>query len=142
MGTIKQNIDLGIEKLLELSNELKKELGILWSTCQDKDKIQLDSSKVKELFDKADEIAEQVVSLKHYNKALYANRGKGSFKKKISSKENGKLGGRPPKEISNQKKRIAELENKSDLSDGEKEELEKLRENVSTWKNQKIYNIK
>lgn len=138
MGTIKQNIDLGINELLKLSDELKKDLETLWRKCQDKDKMKIDSQQIKELFDKADEIAFQVVNLNGYNTALYANRGKSSSEKKqASSRENGKKGGRPPKEISEKKKRIAELQTKffeDNLSDDEEKEFAKLKEDIEVWK--------
>ncbi|MBC6712406.1 hypothetical protein [Treponema sp. Marseille-Q3903] len=45
-----------------------------------------------------------MVYLDATNKLMYKNRGKASSKKSVSSRKNGKLGGRPPKEISDKKK--------------------------------------
>lgn len=83
-----------------------------------------------------------MVSLKSANEILYKNRGKASPKKAVSSKSNGKFGGRPPREIAEKKRRIQELDNKTfvlheALNAEEREEYDELSFDVTTWENKK-----
>jgi len=59
---------------------------------------------LEEIYLKSSDISNSMVYLDATNKLMYKNRGKASSKKSVSSRKNGKLGGRPPKEISDKKK--------------------------------------
>lgn len=131
-------MDEQIEDLIKESDQLKSRLGSLCILCEGKSRIYVDKEKLEQLFYQAEYIARELVSLNSANKILYQNRGKASSKKAVSSKENGKLGGRPPKEISEKKKRIQELDDKvfiklQALTDEERIELNKLNEDVISW---------
>ena len=53
---------------------------------------------------------QEIKILKFWFDSLYSYNGKStSYAKKTASRENGKKGGRPPKEVTQRKKRIAEL---------------------------------
>ena len=83
-------------------------------------------------------VAISLVSLNSANEILYQNRGKASPKKAISSKVNGKFGGRPPKEISAKKKRIQQLDDKAfieqrALTAEERKEYDELSMDITAW---------
>lgn len=66
---------------------------------------------IRELSDIEFNMGQELKKLKMLIESLYSNNGRSnSYAKKQASKENGKKGGRPPKEISQGKKRLAELE--------------------------------
>ncbi|MCR4741665.1 MAG: hypothetical protein K5866_02170 [Treponema sp.] len=105
-----QNIYDGIKRLFELQSKLNH-------LSQE-----LDS---KELDDLSFSMSQELKNLDFWVKSLYMYNGKSTSKaKQSSSRENGKKGGRPPKEISQLKKRreeiqneiIPDLENKKSLS--------------------------
>lgn len=90
------------------------------------------------------EMSQAINSLKFWISSLYSYNGKStSNAKKSASRENGKKGGRPPKEITNLKKRKIELEEtvipelkreKSITTDLEKEE--KISSQISAYENE------
>ena len=135
MKTVKEIINIGIDELITSTTKLKNELEILCSACNNTKKVSISSSEIKNFLDEAEKINKLSISLKFYNNAIYANRGKSSPKKKISSRENGKLGGRPPKVITDKKKRIAELNDKPNLSDNDRKELDELWMDITVWEN-------
>lgn len=141
MKTVKEIINIGIDELITSTTKLKNELEILCSACNNTKKVSISSSEIKNFLDEAEKINKLSISLKFYNNAIYANRGKSSPKKKISSRENGKLGGRPPKVITDKKKRIAELNDKPNLSDNDRKELDELWMDITVWENQKRKNL-
>ena len=105
-----KNISDGIKKLFELQSNLNH-------LSQDFDS--------KELDDLSFSMNQELKNLEFWFKSLYMYNGKSTSKaKKFSSRENGKKGGRPPKEISQLRKRreeiqneiIPDLENKKSLS--------------------------
>ena len=58
------------------------------------------------------EMSQEIKNLRFWIDSLYSYNGKSTSRaKKIASAENGKKGGRPPKEITAARKRILELEN-------------------------------
>lgn len=90
------NVNKAIEKLTQLKNQLKE----YNQTVQ-----------VRELQDIEFEMDEQLKNLKFWFDSLYSYNGRStSNAKKTSSRENGKKGGRPPKEVTLKKRRITELE--------------------------------
>ena len=89
-------------------------------------------------------MGQAVKSLRFWIGSLYSYNGKSTSRAKVAaSKENGKKGGRPPKEITNLKKRKTELEEsvlpdlrreKSVTTDLELEE--KLNSQISEYENE------
>lgn len=66
---------------------------------------------VRDLQDVEFHMSQELKKLKFLIESLYSYNGRStSYAKRQASKENGKKGGRPPKEISTIKKRLAELE--------------------------------
>lgn len=90
------NVNKAIEKLTQLKNQLTE----YNQTVQ-----------VRKLQDIEFEMDEQLKNLKFWFDSLYSYNGRStSNAKKTSSRENGKKGGRPPKEVTLKKRRITELE--------------------------------
>lgn len=142
MESVKQMMDGHIEHLTKETELLKNRLEILYDMTKGKSRVYVDSVKLDEVFHQAEEIAREMVSLKSANEILYKNRGKSSPKKAVSSKANGKFGGRPPREIAEKKRRIQELDNKTFvlhecLTAEERKEYDELSFDVIAWENKK-----
>lgn len=142
MESVKQMMDGHIEHLTKETELLKNRLEILYDMTKGKSRVYVDSVKLDEVFHQAEEIAREMVSLKSANEILYKNRGKASPKKAVSSKANGKFGGRPPREIAEKKRRIQELDNKTFvlhecLTAEERKEYDELSFDVIAWENKK-----
>lgn len=142
MESVKQMMDGHIEHLTKETELLKKRLEILYDMTKGKSRVYVDSVKLDEVFHQAEEIAREMVSLKSANEILYKNRGKASPKKAVSSKANGKFGGRPPREIAEKKRRIQELDDKTFvlhecLTAEERKEYDELSFDVIAWENKK-----
>lgn len=141
MKTLKQMIDEDIASLVERTKQLFSKLEILHDNVQDKTKISVSKEKLDEIFYLSEDISRDMFLLQKSNLQLYENRGNASSKKAISSKENGKKGGRPPKEISDAKKRLEVLDEKfynCKISKEEEAEMEELQLKILRWKNSKI----
>lgn len=142
MESVKQMMDGHIDHLTKETELLKNRLEILYDMTKGKSRVYVDSVKLDEVFHQAEEIAREMVSLKSANEILYKNRGKASPKKAVSSKANGKFGGRPPREIAEKKRRIQELDNKTFvlhecLTAEERKEYDELSFDVIAWENKK-----
>lgn len=138
MKTVKHMMDEQLKELIIESEQLKSRLDSLCILCEGKSRIFVDKEKLDQLFKQAEHIARELVSLNSANEILYQNRGKASPKKAISSKVNGKFGGRPPKEISDKKKRIQQLDDKSfieqrALTAEERKEYDELSMDITAW---------
>lgn len=138
MKTVKHMMDEQLKDLIKESDQLKSRLDSLCILCEGKSRIFVDKEKLDQLFKQAEHIARELVSLNSANEILYQNRGKASPKKAISSKVNGKFGGRPPKEISDKKKRIQQLDDKSfieqrALTAEERKEYDELSMDITAW---------
>ena len=69
------------------------------------------TAHIRELEDIEFHMGQELKILKFLIESLYSNNGQStSYAKKQASKENGKKGGRPPKEITDCRKRLAQLE--------------------------------
>ena len=91
-----QNIYKAIENLENLKNRL--------SACASED-------SVKEIEDIEFQMGQELKNLKFWIDSLYSYNGKStSLAKKAASKENGKKGGRPPKAVTEAKRKIVALE--------------------------------
>ena len=67
--------------------------------------------------------------------------------KAVSSKANGKFGGRPPREIAEKKRRIQDLDNKTfilheSLTPEERKEYDELSYDVIAWETKKKFRIR
>lgn len=105
----------------------------------------IDKETLEEIYLKSSDISNSMVYLDATNKLMYKNRGKASSKKSVSSRKNGKLGGRPPKEISD-KKRIQYLGDKSlfenrVLTEEERSEHVELLKAITAWEHSKKIKI-
>ena len=143
MESVKQSIDRHIGEIKSDSTRLKAELEYLYEISKGKSRIYVDSEKLEQLFEKADELYRTIERLERANTILYQNRGKASVKKSASSKINGAKGGRPPKAVSAARKRLDELDDKwirDKLTEEEKNEQDKLWQLVREWKNKKSVN--
>lgn len=139
-------MDEQLKELIKESDQLKSRLDSLCILCEGKSRIFVDKEKLEQLFKQAEHIARELVSLNSANEILYQNRGKASPKKAISSKVNGKFGGRPPKEISDKKKRIQQLDDKvfielRALSAEERKEYDELSMDITAWEYSKKMKI-
>lgn len=140
-----ENIFLEINELNRLQNNLE-------SMAKELDN--------RELMDIQFEMGQRLKSLKFWIESLYLYNGKStSNAKKNSSRENGKLGGRPPKEITAARKEIVEIEKNilpeiehslkmtDDLDEEEKlnqqkltltQKIDELKETVAKWQATRI----
>lgn len=130
--SIKHEIDASIQNLLEGLQDVYQETERLL--------IQKQNPAIKKLNEKLYELRNEAQLLDSYNRQLYSRRGRASLAKTLSSKENGKKGGRPPKQISEAKKRLDELRLKyiaGELTPVEQQEQERLEELIHEWKKSK-----
>ena len=135
-------MDDHIDHLTKETDQLRARLETLYDEAQGKTRIYVKQEDLDKVFHQAEAIAREMVSLKSANEILYKNRGKASPKKAVSSKSNGKFGGRPPKEIAEKKRRIQELDDKvfvllEHLNDEERKEYDELTYDVIAWETRK-----
>lgn len=125
-----QNIYKAIENLENLKNRL--------SACASED-------SVKEIEDIEFQMGQELKNLKFWIDSLYSYNGKStSLAKKAASKENGKKGGRPPKAVTEAKRKIValeaqipEIEHRLDMTDSV-EERKVLEEELQQKKNELV----
>jgi len=142
MESVKQMMDDHIDHLTKETDQLKARLETLYDEAKGKTRIYVKQEDLDKVFHQAEAIAREMVSLKSANEILYKNRGKASPKKAVSSKSNGKYGGRPPREIAEKKRRIKELDDKvfvllEHLNDEERKEYDELTYDVIAWETRK-----
>ena len=147
MNSVKQTMDDHIEHLSKETDQLRARLEALYAASEGKSRIYVDKADLDKVFYQAEAIAREMASLQNANKILYENRGRATPKKAVSSKSNGKLGGRPPKEIAAKKKRIQELADKvflnnEALTDSERNEYNELDYDITAWENKRKENLK
>lgn len=138
-----------IRKSLDNLNELQESLARLSEDLRN-----------RTLEDISFKMSMELKSLTFWIDSLYAQNGQSKSRSKVNaSRENGKKGGRPPKEITQAKQRITELEEtvipdlqsrlrladelfeEADISIQERnaqEELEMLQTKVNAWEQKKI----
>ena len=142
MESVKQLMDDHIDHLTKETDQLRARLETLYDEVKGKTRIYVKQEDLDKVFHQAEAIAREMVSLKSANEILYKNRGKASPKKAVSSKSNGKYGGRPPREIAEKKRRIKELDDKvfvllEHLNDEERKEYDELTYDVIAWETRK-----
>lgn len=141
MNTIKHTADELIKELLLISESLDAQLEELEMNVDGKQRTAVSREEIETMKKISEEMKDKTKMLDEYNKALYARRGgkgKTSPARKTASKANGKLGGRPPKEIAEAKKRLAELDDNAEFSNPEYEELQRK---ISDWRDEKLSRI-
>ena len=146
MESVKQMMDDHIDHLAKETDQLRARLETFYDEVQGKTRIYVNKEDLDRLFHQAEDVAREMESLKSANEILYQNRGKASPKKAVSSKENGKYGGRPPKEIADKKKRMKELDDKvfvlnDHLTAEERKEYDELSYDVIAWETSKKMRI-
>lgn len=98
---------LNIYKSLDSLNLLNSRLNQICS----KNSIDFQQETKNEIENISFEMGQELKSLKFWIESLYSFNGKSTSKaKKVASRQNGMKGGRPPKEITQIKNRIFELE--------------------------------
>lgn len=105
-----------IYKAINALEDLQNQISIISQLEKSKDPSELTeierAERIRHLENIEFEMAQSLKSLRFWIGSLYSYNGKSTSKAKIAaSQENGKKGGRPPKEITNLKKRKAEIEN-------------------------------
>ena len=105
-----------IYKAINALVDLQNQISIISQLEKSKDPSELTeierAERIRHLENIEFEMAQSLKSLRFWIGSLYSYNGKPTSKAKIAaSQENGKKGGRPPKEITNLKKRKAEIEN-------------------------------
>ena len=105
-----ENIYKSIENISQLSKRISDFNKILLEKGFAEQQTKDSEINGRELENICFELNQEVKNLNFWFSSLYSYNGKStSYAKKSASRENGKKGGRPPKEISLLKKRIAEL---------------------------------
>jgi len=104
------NIYKSIENISQLSKRISDFNKILLEKGFAEQQAKDPTINGRELENICFELNQEVKNLNFWFSSLYSYNGKStSYAKKSASRENGKKGGRPPKEVSLLKKRIAEL---------------------------------
>lgn len=104
------NIYKSIENISQLSKRISDFNKILLEKGFAEQQAKDPTINGRELENICFELNQEVKNLNFWFSSLYSYNGKStSYAKKSASRENGKKGGRPPKEVSQCKKRIAEL---------------------------------
>lgn len=136
MKNIKTKLDENLAIIDTNIRTISRRLYSIKANAQGKTKIYISLEELDLLCDVAETLEKASYDALSWNKLLYSNRGKSSFKKKISSAENGKKGGRPPKEISDAKRRVEYLENLdfSERTEELKKEHNELVVKINNWK--------
>lgn len=142
MKTSKQNLDEELNIIEVKSQTVFNRLDTIRESSKGKNRIFISQEEFDLLYDAAVKLKESAGWAQHYNKQLYKNRGKGtSIKKKAASVENGKKGGRPPKEITIARRRVGEIEDLrfSDIkiTDEMKTEHDELVRKIHAWEDSK-----
>ena len=104
-----------IYKAISTLEDLQNQISIINQLAKSKNGSEISESEREEqnrhLENIEFEMGQAVKSLRFWIGSLYSYNGKSTSRAKVAaSKENGKKGGRPPKEITNLKKRKTELE--------------------------------
>ena len=104
-----------IYKAIATLEDLQNQISIINQLEKSKENSELTEAeraeKIRHLENIEFEMGQSLKSLRFWIGSLYSYNGKSTSRAKIAaSQENGKKGGRPPKEITNLKKRKTELE--------------------------------
>jgi hypothetical protein len=138
----KHKADEQVKIIEQAVEDLKSYISRLEQEAENKKTTNI-QTLVKSLNDICEKLHWGVYDLNYYRNRLYKNRGRVSSdpdrarRQAEASRENGKLGGRPPKEISEAKRRFIELLNKAEKTDSERNEIILLMEKLDSWNNRR-----
>ena len=131
-----------IYKTIEALEDLQAQISIINKLSQNLEEGSEESHHLKAI---EYEMGQQLKSLRFWINSLYSYNGKSTSRaKQNASKENGKKGGRPPKEITQMKKRLVTLEELSENARQEKilttdlEKEAKLTEELKSYEDERI----
>lgn len=101
-----------IYKAIEAIEDLQFQLGVIVKMAGNGEGAEeAEEKRIHHLSNIEFELQQQIKALRFWIGSLYSYNGKSTSRaKQAASKENGKKGGRPPKEITAAKRRIQELE--------------------------------
>lgn len=101
-----------IYKSIEAIEDLQFQLGVIIKMAGSGDREgESEGERIHHLSNIEFELQQQVKALRFWIGSLYSYNGKSTSRaKQAASKENGKKGGRPPKEITAARRRIQEIE--------------------------------
>lgn len=136
----KHKADEQIKIIEQIVEDLKSYISRLEQEAENKKTTDI-KAVIKTLNGLYEKLHWGVYDFNFYQNKLYERRGRVSsdpdraYRQAEASRKNGKLGGRPPKEISEAKKRLITLENKTDKTDSDREEIKLLTEKLFNWRN-------
>lgn len=138
-----------IYKSIASLEDLKNQISIIRELAKSKAGCEISanerSEEIRHLENIEFEMSQQLKSLRFWIGSLYSYNGKSTSRAKIAaSQQNGKKGGRPPKEITEMKKRRAELESLIEEANREKlvttdfEREEELTRQIGGYENERV----
>lgn len=81
MKTVKHMMDEQLQELVKESEQLKSRIDSLCILCERKSRIYVDKEKLDQLYNQADYIARELVSLNSANELFYQTGGRHLLKK-------------------------------------------------------------
>lgn len=157
-----ENIYKAISRLEDLRQEISVIAKLAAADVSDSDESGK-TERIRHLENVEFEMGQEIKSLKFWIDSLYLYNGKSTSRaKQAASKENGKKGGRPPKEITEARRKIREieeiemplLEHRKNLAvdleedsrlcieiDNAGKEISSLREKIEKWENERAVRL-
>lgn len=138
-----------IYKAIASLEDLQNQISIIKELAKSKEGSEISESEraeeIRHLENIEFEMSQHLKSLRFWIGSLYSYNGKSTSRAKVAaSQENGKKGGRPPKEITEMKKRRAELESLIEEANREKlvttdfEREEELTRQIEDYENERV----
>lgn len=157
-----ENIYKAISRLEDLRQEISVIAKLAAADVSDSDESGK-TERIRHLENVEFEMGQEIKSLKFWIDSLYLYNGKSTSRaKQAASKENGKKGGRPPKEITEARRKIREieeiemplLEHRKNLAvdleedsrlcieiENAEKEISSLREKIEKWENERAVRL-
>ena len=138
-----------IYKAIASLEDLQNQISIIKELAKSKEGSEISESEraeeIRHLENIEFEMSQHLKSLRFWIGSLYSYNGKSTSRAKVAaSQENGKKGGRPPKEITEMKNRRAELEflreeaNREKLVTTDFEREEELTRQIEDYENERV----
>ena|GEM_PF-933335 len=138
-----------IYKAIASLEDLQNQISIIKELAKSKEGSEISGSEraeeIRHLENIEFEMSQHLKSLRFWIGSLYSYNGKSTSRAKVAaSQENGKKGGRPPKEIMEMKKRRVELESLIEEANREKlvttdfEREEELTRQIEDYENERV----
>ena len=138
-----------IYKAIASLEDLQNQISIIKELAKSKEGSEISESEraeeIRHIENIEFEMSQHLKSLRFWIGSLYSYNGKSTSRAKVAaSQENGKKGGRPPKEITEMKKRRAELEflieeaNREKLVTTDFEREEELTRQIEDYENERV----